>query len=66
MLRAASMFGLGGIFLWISPKLRGDVMGVIGAGAGAMDTYSPFSYIAGGILVLVTMVIAFNKGAQAR
>jgi hypothetical protein len=66
MLRAASMLGLGGVFLWISPKLRGEVMGVIGAGAGAMDSYSPYSYVACGILVFVTMVIAFNRGARAR
>jgi hypothetical protein len=66
MLRAASMLGLGGVFLMISPKLRMDVWGAMGAGVSAMDSYSPYSYVAGGILVFFTMVFAFNKGAQAR
>jgi hypothetical protein len=34
MLRAFSMFGLGGIFLAISPKLRGQVWDAIGGGVG--------------------------------
>lgn len=66
MLRAFSMFGLGGIFLAISPKLRGQVWGAIGGGVSAMEFYAPYSYVAGVLLVLVTMVVAFNRGAQAR
>ena len=66
MLRAFSMFSLGGIFLAISPKLRGQVWDTIGVGVTTMDFYAPYSYIAGGILVLITMVISFHRGAQAR
>lgn len=60
------MFSLGAIFLVISPKLRHQVIDVIGVGASAMHLYAPYSYVAGGILVLVTMVVSFHRGAQAR
>ena len=66
MLRAFSIFGLGGIFLAISPKLREQAWGAIGGGVSAMEVYAPYSYVAGVLLVLVTMVVAFNRGAQAR
>jgi hypothetical protein len=31
-----------------------------------MDTYAPYSYAAGVIAVLVTMIVSFNRGSQAR
>ena len=53
MVRAFSMFGLGGLFLMISPEAAtGDVHTALGAGVETMDRYAPYSYIAGGILVL--------------
>jgi hypothetical protein len=66
MVRALSMFSLGGIFLGISPKLRQDVWDAIGGGVTAMELYAPYSYVAGVILVFVTMVVSFHRGAQAR
>ena len=66
MMRALSMFGLGSLFLAISPKLRGQVWDAIGGGVSAMEFYAPYSYVAGVLLVLVTMLVAFNRGAQAR
>jgi hypothetical protein len=66
MSRALSIFGLGAIFLAISPKLRGQVHGVIGAVVSSMELYAPFSYIAGVILILGTMVYSFNSGSRAR
>jgi hypothetical protein len=66
MLRAFSIFGLGGIFLAISPKLRGEVHEALGAGVSTMNAYSPYSYAAGVILILVSLVVSFNRGAQAR
>jgi hypothetical protein len=66
MWRAFSIFGLGGLFLAISPKLRGQVWDTIGGGVSAMEFYAPYSYVAGVLLVLVTTVVAFNRGAQAR
>jgi hypothetical protein len=66
MLKPFSIFGLGFLFYIISPRLRGDVHTALAAGVMTMDRNAPYSYVAGGILVLVTMVIAFNRGAQAR
>jgi hypothetical protein len=66
MLRAFGIFGLGIVFLMISPKLRDQVQGAIGVGVTAMNTYAPYSYAAGVIAVLVTMIVSFNRGSQAR
>jgi hypothetical protein len=66
MLRACSICGLGAIFLAISPKLRDQVHGVIGGAVSSMELYSPFSYIAGVILILATMVYSFHSGSRAR
>jgi hypothetical protein len=66
MLRALSIGGLGAIFLAISPKLREQVNEALGFGVSTMEAYSPYSYAAGIIAILVTMVVSFNRGAQAR
>ena len=66
MLRAFGIFGLGIVFLTISPKLRDQVQAAIGVGVTTMDTYAPYSYAAGVIAVLVTLVVSFNRGSQAR
>jgi len=66
MLRAVSMFGLGGLFFAISPKLRGEVWGTLGKGVTTMDLYAPYSYIAGGLLVFFALMVSFYRGAQAR
>ena len=60
------MFGLGGVFLLISPKLRDQVWGALGGGVSAMDFYAPYSYIAGGLLVLLALMVSLYRGAQAR
>ena len=66
MLKPISIFGLGFLFYMISPKLRGDVHTALAAGVMAMDRNSPWSYIVGGIVVIVAMVVAFNRGSRAR
>ena len=66
MLKPFSIFGLGIIFYMISPVLRGDVHTALAAGVNAMDRNAPYSYAAGGILVLISVVIAFNRGSRAR
>jgi hypothetical protein len=66
MLKPFSIFGLGFLFYMISPKLRGDVHTALAFGVGTMDRNAPYSYIAGGILVIISVVIAFNRGARAR
>ena len=66
MARAISLFGLTALFLAVSPPLRKDVLGVIGKGVIAMQLYAPISYVLGVILVLASMVIAFNRGSRVR
>jgi hypothetical protein len=60
------MFGLGGIFLMISPKLRGSVQGAIGSVYFQIQLYAPFSYVAFGILVIIVLLTSLYRGAQAR
>ena len=66
MLRACSIFGLGAIFLMISPKLRGGVEDVIGSAYTGVLMYAPYSYVAGVLAVIATLIISFNRGSQAR
>jgi hypothetical protein len=66
MVRAISLGGMAALFLLTSAALRNDVLGVINKCVLAMQFYAPFSYIAGVILVLVSMVVAFNRGSRVR
>jgi hypothetical protein len=58
------MFGLGGGFLLISPKLRMTVMDGLGSVTHQMELYAPFSYIGGVVLVLLVLAISLYRGAQ--
>jgi hypothetical protein len=62
--RAFSFIGFGGVFLMISPKLRDTVNAGMLSATKEMELYSPYSYIAGGVLVLLTLVISMYRGAQ--
>ncbi len=66
MTRAISLFGLAALFLIVSAPLRKDVLGLIAKGVSTMQAYAPVSYVAGVILVLASMVFAFNRGSRAR
>jgi hypothetical protein len=66
MLRVFSMFGMGGIFLMISPKLRGSVQEGIGSVYTGMQMYAPFSYVGFVLLVIIALLTSFYRGAQAR
>ena len=66
MARALSLFGLTALFLMTSLPLRKDVLGVINKGVIAMQLHAPISYVLGVILVLASMVIAFNRGSRVR
>ena len=66
MLRALSMCGLGGLFLMISPKLRGNVQDAIGTVYTNVQFYAPFSYVALGVLVIIALMRAMYSGAQPR
>jgi hypothetical protein len=66
MLRPFSCFGLGIIFLWISPHLRLDVNNILGAFSNTMSTYAPYSYVVSGIAVIMAMMMAFKSGSAPR
>jgi hypothetical protein len=66
MLRALSIFGLGGGFLIISPKLRFTVETSLDAGIDAMSVYAPWSYCGAVALALVMVAVTLFRGAQPR
>ena len=66
MLRPFSCFGLGILFLWISPKLRLEATSAIGACAAVMSMYAPFSYVVSGVALIIVMMMAFKNGAAPR
>ena len=66
LLRLCSMGGMGGLFLLISPKLRGSVMAGLGEICRQMEIYAPFSYIGGAVAVLAALIFSFNRGARPR
>jgi hypothetical protein len=66
MLRALGMFGLGGIFLIISPELRGTVRGLIEAAGKLLDVYSPLSYVGVALALFLGAMFWVHRSAQAR
>ena len=66
MLRAISISGLGALFLAISPKLRLDVQSGIGSIYAGVQMYAPYSYVGGVMLVIVTLLVSFNRGSRAQ
>jgi hypothetical protein len=60
------MFGLGGLFLLISPKLRGSVQDGIGNIYTTVQFYAPFSYVGLVVLLIIVLLHSFRRGAQAR
>ena len=66
MLRALSICGLGGVFLVISPSLRESVQAAIGAVYMGVQSFAPYSYILGILLIIVALITSFNKGSQPR
>ena len=64
MLRAFSLFGFGGLFLLISPKLRESVWGALDSGVSGMEQYAPYSYVAAVFMLLVVVAVSLYRGAQ--
>jgi hypothetical protein len=57
---------MGGLFLTISPGLRGTVLGGLESATLKMEYYAPFSYIGAVILLLLTLMVVMYRGAQPR
>jgi hypothetical protein len=66
MFRAMGMFGLGFLFLVISPGLRGTVFGGIGAFTNFVDQNSPLSYVGLGVVILAALMFMVYRAAQPR
>ena len=66
MLRAAGCFGLGILFLAISPALRTSLMEDFTGLQQSMEQNSPGSYIALGVAVLIGVMFAIRHAAQPR
>jgi len=66
MLRALSLFGMGGLFLSISPGFRGSLLGGLESATVKMEDYSPFSYIAAAVLLIFVLMFSMYRGAQPR
>jgi cell division protein FtsW (lipid II flippase) len=66
MLRAFGLFGLGGLFLIISPDFRETLLGGIASGLDQMAQNSPWSYIGAGVLTLILLMVYMYRTAQPR
>jgi hypothetical protein len=66
MLRAISLLGLAVLFLAISAKLRGGVMGLLVAFVAMLARYSPISYVIFGTVVLMAFLIFVSRGSRPR
>ena len=66
MLRAAGTFGLGILFIAISPALRGSLLDDLGAIEHAIVVNSPISYIGIGLAVLAGLMFALHQASQPR
>jgi hypothetical protein len=66
MLKVLGAFGLGILFLLISPELRATVMAGIDAISNFLNANSPGSYICVGVAGLITAMIVVYRAAQPR
>jgi hypothetical protein len=66
MLKVLGAFGLGLLFLAISPELRGSLMELIDAIANYLNDHSPVSYICVGVAGLIGAMIWIYRAAQPR
>ena len=66
MLKALGAFGLGILFLLISPELRATVMQGIDAVGNFLNANSPGSYVCLGVAGLIGAMIVVYRAAQPR
>jgi hypothetical protein len=66
MVRAISLFGFGGLFLAISPKLRDTVWSAMDSGVSGMEMHAPYSYVGAGAMLVAVMCVSLYRGAQPR
>jgi hypothetical protein len=66
MFRVFGMFGLGIVFLVISPPLRDSVVNTVDSVSKTIQVYSPFSYVGIAFAVLGGLMFCLHKAAQPR
>jgi hypothetical protein len=66
MTRVLGTFGLGGLFLMVSPKLRFSLSASFDFLSVQMDRHQPYSYIGLGVAVLAGVMIFVYQSAQPR
>ncbi len=66
MTRLIGLFGLAGIFLFISPNLREDLGTGFDSAVKGLDQYSPFSYVGVGLALLLLVMIYLHRSAAPR
>lgn len=66
MLRALGCFGLGILFVAISPPLRQSIADGLSALEHQIQIYSPISYVAIGLAVLLALMFCLYRAAQPR
>jgi hypothetical protein len=66
MVRGISLLAMAGGFLMISPHLREDLLGSYAHAGVTMDTYSPYSYVALGVVVAGALIVFLYKSSQPR
>jgi uncharacterized membrane protein YdcZ (DUF606 family) len=57
---------MAGVFLIISPGLRGTLLDGFTQAAVGLDKYSPYSYIGVALALVGGLMTAFAKGSAAR
>lgn len=58
------MFGIGGGFILISPKLRGGLDHAWTVTAGAMNDYTPYSYVLAAIGIFALLTLSMHRSAR--
>lgn len=66
MVRALGCFGLGILFLAVSPELRNTVLDVLNAAGHQIEIYSPISYVGIGLAILGGLMFCLYRAAQPR
>jgi hypothetical protein len=66
MVRVFGTFGLGMVFVAISPALRETLVDYAKATESALVNNSPFSYVAVGVAVLAGMMFVLHRASQPR
>jgi hypothetical protein len=66
LIRAVGTFGLATLFLLISPALRGSVVDLYHSVEQAVLANSPWSYVAIGVAVLISLMFMLYRASQPR